>query len=654
MADAIIGALRVLLNLDTAAFSSGAKQAEGTLDSLAKNFKKILAAVSIAKVAHDFTQGVKSMIDEADNIGKAAQKFGVPVEQLSALKYAAELADVSFESLGKGLGKLSKAMLSGATEPAGEVAKSFKAMGVSITDSAGKLREPNEVFLDIAEKFSKVEDGAAKTALAIKLFGKSGADLIPLLNEGRSGIKGLTDEATKLGIVISEKTAQAAQQFNDNLKRLHTVQGAAYLQIAEGMLPALLDLTERFIDVTREGKNWTAVGKLIGDGLTQIVNAGSTAIQFFAALAKELKAYDDVAKTIPYTEARTKALENLTKATSESTAMFQRAKDGVLHLQAPMDAFGDGITYAGKRAAKASEEINTAVMNAKNPIDQFLLSQMKSIEATKAQAASIGGLLGVYEGEKIVLEARAVAAQNQLTMTDKQIAQLDVLKFKASEAAVGLAAANLKQDLLTPWQQYELQLARIIQMQGTEFPLSLQEAAQANMIAAAKMAQTYGDAAGQMMGSFSDLFKTMGKGNKDMYAIAKAFSISQAIINVLVGVTKAIAQGGVLGAMMGASVLATGMATVAKIIAEKPPGMATGGTLMVGGAGGVDSKMIPIMASPGEKVTVDQNKYGSDSGGRSITVQGMNAKDYYRGDVMRDLIENINEAIGDGYKIKMA
>ena len=63
-----------------------------------------------------------------------------------------------------------------------------------------------------------MEDGAGKTALAIKLFGKSGADLIPLLNQGRAGIKELTDEAAKLGIVISTETAAKAEQFNDTLK----------------------------------------------------------------------------------------------------------------------------------------------------------------------------------------------------------------------------------------------------------------------------------------------------------------------------------------------------------------------------------------------------------------------------------------------------
>ena len=191
MADSIVGALRVLLGLDTAAFSSGIKDATGQLNSFGNQFSTLAKRLGIAAAATAFVYDIKRMIDSADELGKASQKFGIPVETLSALKYAANLADVSFESLSKGLGKLSKAMLSGAVDPTGEAAKNFKALGISVTDAGGNIRSTEAVFGDVAEKFSKMDDGATKTAMAIRIFGKSGADLIPLLNEGRTGIAGM-------------------------------------------------------------------------------------------------------------------------------------------------------------------------------------------------------------------------------------------------------------------------------------------------------------------------------------------------------------------------------------------------------------------------------------------------------------------------------
>src|SRR5262245_9567783 len=137
-AGTIIGSLRVVLGADTAAFETGLKNAQKSLSGFSRNFDTIAktAGLAFTAVAAGIVASVKRVINEADELNKAAQKFGVPVEQLSALKYAADLADVSFESLGKGLGKLSKAMLSGAADPAGEAAKNFAALGISVKDSS--------------------------------------------------------------------------------------------------------------------------------------------------------------------------------------------------------------------------------------------------------------------------------------------------------------------------------------------------------------------------------------------------------------------------------------------------------------------------------------------------------------------------------------
>src|SRR5262245_24701525 len=140
MADGIVGALRVLLGLDSAAFSSGLNKASSDMDKFAAGFTKLAAKLSIAAAATKFGMDVKHMIDVADEFGKSSQKFGISVEALSGLKYAADLADVSFEGLQKGLGKLSKAMLAGVVDPSGEAAKVFQTLGVSVADASGNLR----------------------------------------------------------------------------------------------------------------------------------------------------------------------------------------------------------------------------------------------------------------------------------------------------------------------------------------------------------------------------------------------------------------------------------------------------------------------------------------------------------------------------------
>src|SRR5688572_13251607 len=117
--DTVIGALRVVLGADTATFEDGLKGADARLHAFAAGAAKAGAAIGVALVAAGtaIAVGVKRTIDEADNLGKMAQKIGVPVAELSKLKHAADLSDVSMQTLSTSLGKLSKNMVEAAAKP---------------------------------------------------------------------------------------------------------------------------------------------------------------------------------------------------------------------------------------------------------------------------------------------------------------------------------------------------------------------------------------------------------------------------------------------------------------------------------------------------------------------------------------------------------
>jgi hypothetical protein len=185
---------------------------------------------------------VKEAIDRADDMGKAAQKFGLPVEQLSRLDYAANLADVSLETLGVSLGKLSKNMDTASHGGKAAVA-AFADVGIAFRNTDGTLRSSNDVLMDLADRFAAMPDGAEKTAEAMALLGKGGAAMIPLLNAGGAAIGDMGDEAQRAGQVISLDTARAAEEFNDNLTRLKAnAQGLAQ-RLAGVLVPALADIS---------------------------------------------------------------------------------------------------------------------------------------------------------------------------------------------------------------------------------------------------------------------------------------------------------------------------------------------------------------------------------------------------------------------------
>ncbi len=106
---------------------------------------------------------VKGAIDHADALSKASQKAGVTTESLSRLAYAASYSDVSLDGLTGGLGKLSKSLADAAGNSKGTAATAFRALGVSVTDANGKLRSSDDVLKDVADRFSRLEDGSTKT-----------------------------------------------------------------------------------------------------------------------------------------------------------------------------------------------------------------------------------------------------------------------------------------------------------------------------------------------------------------------------------------------------------------------------------------------------------------------------------------------------------
>lgn len=192
----------------------------------------------------------KSGIDAADNLNKLSQKVGVSVESLSAFQYAAKLSDVSAEQLSGGLARLARAAAE-AQGGTGETAEAFRALGIAVTNSSGQLKGTEDLLLDVAEQFAGIEDGAGKTALAMRLFGRAGAELIPLLNQGRSGFAELRAEAERLGIIISGNTAKAAEEFNDNLTRLSQSSEKLKIQLANELLPGLNRLVTQLLEGNR-------------------------------------------------------------------------------------------------------------------------------------------------------------------------------------------------------------------------------------------------------------------------------------------------------------------------------------------------------------------------------------------------------------------
>jgi hypothetical protein len=184
----------------------------------------------------------KGAIDAADDMNDLSQKTGVSVENLSKFQQAANASGTSIEGVGAAMIKLNRNM---ATGNAG-AAEALTSLGISATNASGKLKSTDAIMLEVADKFAKMPDGANKTAAAMALFGKAGADMIPMLNGGRKSIEDLA--ATMTG-----PFAKGADGLNDKLAELEGKLlilgvgiGTALMPLLNGIANAVLAAANAF------------------------------------------------------------------------------------------------------------------------------------------------------------------------------------------------------------------------------------------------------------------------------------------------------------------------------------------------------------------------------------------------------------------------
>jgi hypothetical protein len=245
MAQSVIGALRVNLGLDSAQFMRGAQQAQNTMQQFGRRMQVVGAAISAVGVG--VALAVRGQLAAADELSKASARIGMPVEALSQLQHAAELSGVSMSTLETGLTRLARNMV----DDAGR----FEELGISVRDATGAMRPTADVLQDVADRIAAMPEGAERTALAIDLLGRSGADLIPMLMGGSEAIRAMMEEADALGLTISGETAAAAAQFNDNITRLQRTLTGIWRQISAQLAPVLAEMSDYLVSLAAVFQN---------------------------------------------------------------------------------------------------------------------------------------------------------------------------------------------------------------------------------------------------------------------------------------------------------------------------------------------------------------------------------------------------------------
>src|SRR6516165_9904154 len=232
----------------------------------------------------------KAGMERFEENRKLAMKLGESTEAVSKLGYAARMSGVDSEALSGNLTKMQVRLGQVALTGEGKAAKALQNFGLSADQLArgGAV----EAFHTIAGMLDQIPNPAEKAAIAVDLFGKSGVEMLGFLGKGTDEIKALEQEASDLGIAMSDIDSEKVHDAHEAVKKLWEAFGALGNRIIVELSPFISELAE---GLTQMAKNGVGGADLVSQGigwmiegfgtLADIVQASGAAWQAFKSAA---------------------------------------------------------------------------------------------------------------------------------------------------------------------------------------------------------------------------------------------------------------------------------------------------------------------------------------------------------------------------------
>ena len=244
--------LAATLTLDKSEYDAGLDDAEKSGSGLGDKLKGAfgtaakagagLAAGAGAAGAALYGMATKSA-GASDRIDKMSQKIGISREAYQELDFICSQSGADVDKLRVGM-KTMTTQMGKAAEGTADSAEMFDKLGLSIYDSHGNLKDQESMLWETLDALQGVENQTERAALAQQLFGKTGGDLMPLINGARGSIEDMRDEAHELGLVLGDETIDAGVNFTDTIDKVTRSFDAVMIKIGAEVMPIIEELLE--------------------------------------------------------------------------------------------------------------------------------------------------------------------------------------------------------------------------------------------------------------------------------------------------------------------------------------------------------------------------------------------------------------------------
>lgn len=568
------------------------------LAQTASKMKVALGAAFAVGASLAAVRGITSFVNEsvnlADQLDRTAKMMQISTEEAQRWNYVAKQNGSSAEALSKGIQQISKNAYE-SLQGTNEYTKAFAALNVGVKDSNNNLKSSEVLFKETVLALADVSNKTERAALAQKLLGRGGQELLPILSQGKEAILEQLDAAEKYGQILSADTVAKLDDAGDAMDRFKTSMAVAKAEIVVGIAPALTKLADtaaraasKFKDIfTSDINEQIAKQEQVLSALISPEKRNWWQKIFYAAGSKE-----EIQKSI---EGVTKSLEEL------------RAKKA--ELEKPSDTGGSDETvtdFSGSGAKKdpGIDAYKRMSQEASENAREMFEFTTKISEASRNWA---------YEDARIRFEAKQNA--DKQILTSEQVLQDVRIALMADGTEKELALLDVKYERMKAGYEGNVTALANIDKAYAEERKNITDAVTKRQLEASRN-QTQA-----MIGNLRDVATQW----KQFAGVYKAIAIAQTIWDTYSSAQssyKAMAGipyvGPALGVAAAAAAVAAGLANIAQIKAAR---FALGGDFITRGptpiivgdnAGGVERVQVTPISSP---------NINGPQGGSNITIQ---------------------------------
>ena len=642
MSQAVVGALRVSLGLDSAQFTAGLTAAQRNMKQVGDRMKAVGATIATAGIGIAVAAGAAFIklgfdaLQAADDIGDAAARLGVTAEAFQKLEIAATSAGAAPGLMTEAMDKLNVGLGAFMQTGGGPAAEAFKQLGLSSQIASGQIATADQAFYAAAKALESIESPAEKARLSAQLFGRAaGADMLEVLAPGEAALRGYGEAAAASGRVMS---AEMVEKLSAAKLTIDTT-SQAFMQMAQVMVGDLIVGSMGFLDTLKpmieQGKALAAqIGAFLGPSFAELAVSVRSLMSgpFGQALVATLRLLAQVIGTIAVvaiklfveylnflagaidTTARNVAgfvdsfMAGFRFLSTEVPAFIQKMVDGVARwLTGKLFDVLKGVIDKVKFVSDAFFRLYDAVVG-----NSYIPDMVEGIAhwMGKLDAGMVQPAIGATEATKAAFETlkNDVASILEELLTDTERANRELARKMATlnkglaeelinpvEYAAAVAALNAQ--TLEPVEPMAPLGSLAVLPNEAGLIGGMRATQQAFDDAANDFADTFSQAMGRVLsgdikGLFNDLLRdVMDNALRDL---------GRTLFSAMGGSANG-GGGGFWGTILGAM---------------KIPGFKTGGSFKVGGSGGADSQLMQFRATPGEMV--DIRRPGQDAGGGMV------------------------------------